>query len=136
MVTTARRAEPTKVPATADPAWVKALFLAPAVLGSFCTLVLLGRSTGVRHGLRRWLGRPADAVRGDAVRGVDAATLRGSIVGQSKRRVTALFGPPPAATSAPTVTWYYPVPAARRTAMAVSFDGDRATGVEFSQSPG
>ena len=114
-----------------DPVWVKALFLAPAVLGSFCTLVLLGQSKSVRRGLRQWLGRggPADAA-------ADLAAIRARVVGQDRRRVTALFGPPPAATSSPTVTWYYPVLAMERTAMAISFQDDRASRVEFFRSPG
>ena len=119
--------QPKPVPATTDPAWVKALFLAPAVVGSFAALVVLGQTRGVR----RWLGRR---------RGTSAAELeavRAQIVGQNKRRVTALFGVPPAATSAPTVTWYYPVVTAERTAMAVRFgDDDVAAAVDFFQAPG
>ena len=121
----------TKAARRGDPVWVKALFLAPAVLGSFCTLLLLGQSKGVRRGLWQWLGRvgPADPT-------ADLAAIRARVVGQDRRRVTALFGPPPAATSAPTVTWYYPVLAVERTAMAISFDDDRASRVEFFRSPG
>ena len=122
-----RLVSPPRLPPTADPRWVKALFLAPAVVGSFAALVVLGQTSGFRTGLRRWLGRPA---------GPDLDALRTSIVGQPKRRLTARFGPPPAAVSAPTVTWYYPVPDADRpTAMAVRFDGDAAVAVEFFHPP-
>ena len=123
---TTRPAAPGRLPAarpahTADPAWVRALFLAPAVVGSVAALLVLGRS-------RRSARRPgADA---------DLDALRQSILGQTRRRLTARFGPPPAATSAPTVTWYYAVPdATDRTAMAVTFDGDAAASVEFVRSP-
>ena len=126
MVTTERRAEP-RAPLPGDPPWLRALFLAPAVVGSFCTLVLLGQSKGVRGKVAWLLGRRSASADLDAV--------RASVLGLGRRRVTALFGPPPAATSAPTVTWYYPVPSAERTAMAVSFDGDRAVRVEFFRSP-
>jgi hypothetical protein len=112
---------------TRDPPWLKALFLAPAVVGSFAARVVLSRTRGVRAGLRRWLGREP---------GGDLDALRASVLGQGKRRVTALFGPPPAATSAPTDTWYYPVATAERTAMAISFEDDRAARVEFFRSPG
>ena len=110
---------------TADPAWVRAMFLAPAVVGSFAALVVLGQTRGVRQRVRRWLGREA----------VDLDGLRASILGQGKRRVTARFGPPPAATSAPTVTWYYPIKSREPTAMAISFDGDAAAKVEFFRPP-
>ena len=121
------RSKPTPPAATTDPAWVRALFLAPAVAGSFAALVMLGQTRGVRRRVRRWLGRD----------GADLDALRASIVGQPQRRVTARLGPPPAATSSPTVTWYYPVAAAERpTAMAISFDGEVATRVEFIRPPG
>jgi hypothetical protein len=120
----------TKVVTPGDPPWVKALFLAPAVLGSFCALVLLGQSRSVRHALRRLMGRPSPATPSGAL---DA--VRARIVGQDRRRITTLFGPPPASTSAPSVTWYYPVRAAARTAMAISFEDDTATRVEFFRSP-
>ncbi len=126
MVTTDRRAE-SRILRPADPPWVKALLLAPAVLGSLGTLILLGRSRSVRQRFARLLGRPTAAADLDAV--------RASILGLGPRRVTALYGPPPAATSAPTVTWYYRLPTAGRTAMAVSFDGDRAVRVEFFTAP-
>ena len=122
MVVADRRAE-SHAAQPGDPAWVKALFLAPAVAGSFAALVLLGQT----RSFRRWLGRRAAD---------DLEALRASIVGQGTRRVTALFGPPPAATSAPTVTWYYPVADGRRAAMAVTFEDDRAVRVEFFESPG
>ncbi len=124
MVTTERRAE-SRVRSPGDRPWF--LFLAPAVVGSFCTLVLLGRSRGVRQGVAKLLGRRTASA--------DLEAVRASIVGLNPRRVTALYGPPPAATSAPTVTWYYRLPTADRTAMAVSFNGDRAVRVEFFTSP-
>jgi len=120
----------TKVVTPGDPPWVKALFLAPAVVGSFCALVLLGQSRSVRHGLRRLIGRGAPAAPTGAL---DA--VRARIVGQDRRRIASVFGPPPASTSAPCVTWYYPVRTVERTAMAISFEDDRATRVEFFQSP-
>ena len=128
MVTTHRRAEPPTARRKGDSPWARAMLLAPAVVGSVCTLVLLGRSRGVRRTLAGWLGRTSVMA--------ELEPVRAAVVGRSKRRVTALYGPPPAATSAPTVTWYYPVAGADRLAMAVSFDGDRATRVEFFRSPG
>jgi hypothetical protein len=123
MVLTELRRARSRVSRVGDPAWVKALFIAPAVVGSFATLVLLGRSTS----FRRWLGRSTPE---------DLDAIRASLLGLGSRRITALLGPPPAATSAPAVTWYYPVAEARRTAMAISFENDRAVRVEFFQSPG
>ena len=126
---TTERVERQVIPlATTDPAWVRALFLAPAVVGSFAALVVLGQSAGLRRTVRRWFGRAEVTPHLDA--------LRASVVGQKSRRVTALFGPPPAATSSPTVTWYYPVAATPRTAMAISFQDDLATRVEFFRPPG
>ncbi len=122
VLTDLRRAE-SREARPGDPAWVKALFIAPAVVGSFAALVLLGKT----RGFHRWLGRRAAE---------DLEAVRASIVGQTANRVTALYGHPPAATSSPTVTWYYPIAQSRRTAMAVSFEDDRAVRVEFFAAPG
>lgn len=105
-----------------DPAWMRALFIAPAVVGSFAALLLLGR--------RRPTHPPVARITVDALDDV-----RTTVLGQTSRRVTALFGPPPAATSSPTQTWYYPLAEFRRTAMAISFADDRAVRVEFFTAP-
>ena len=71
--------------------------------------------------------------------------LKRAIMGSTRDMVASIFGPPPAATSrgpgAPVrdywhaTTWYYPLDRQKRTAVAISFRGDRAELVEFIAGP-
>ncbi len=68
--------------------------------------------------------------------------LRNAILGNSRGSVAAIFGPPHA-TVAPAAkdywhadTWYYPLDAHRRTAVAIRFADNVAEHVDFIAGPG
>ena len=71
--------------------------------------------------------------------------LADAILGNSKCAVASVFGPPRTAvvteptTLTPTYwdadTWYYPLPKADRLAVAIQFEDDYATGVQFLRGP-
>jgi len=74
--------------------------------------------------------------------------LAQALLGSNRRTIVAVFGPPRAAcVSGPCAagaspdfwhadTWYYPLPRAGALAMALAFDEDHASTVEFFQPPG
>ena len=109
-----------------DAPWVKALVLGPAVVGSFCALVLMNHAPAVTGGVRRLLARPKRSAADPSLE-----PLRAKVLGRSKHEVMTAFGPPPAATAGQRPTWYYPVSNTDKLAMAVSFVDDRAVAVEF-----
>lgn len=114
-------------PRHGDPAWVRALVLGPAVVGSFCVLVLLNHGPAVPGGLRRLLAW----ARAEP----SPATLRAALLGRSKQDVMARFGPPPANTGGSHPTWYYPVAGPGHVAMAVAFADDVAVAVDLIHPP-
>jgi len=63
--------------------------------------------------------------------------LRNAIVGNPRSAVLEIFGPPPAVagTSAESPTWYYPLDASLRRAIAIDFDGDIACAAQFVDAP-
>ena len=119
-----------------------ALWMA-ATLAGMVTAVLARRAPFFRSLLRK-LGTARGARRHKPSREQSLPMLAEAIVGHSKVAVASVFGPPRSATMAgpPAMgmgetsywqadTWYYPLPAAGRLALAIEFADDSAHRVEF-----
>jgi hypothetical protein len=85
--------------------------------------------------LRRLFVRPHRSAPEQAARMLSLPSLRTAILGHGKQYITDLFGPPPTKSGGPFPIWYYPLHAPEQLAMAISFVDERATSVEFFQSP-
>jgi hypothetical protein len=125
--------------------------LAPFIIGGALFLVALsgqsrlgqwlrGFFDGLDHSTRR---RLQSRVHGQML---SPARLRERILGRPKAHIAAEFGPPRTAVFASHTpvaqpafwrgdTWYYAIDPRSELAMAVSFENDQASAVEFFQAP-
>ena len=111
---------------------VRPALVGSAVVGSLFLLVILSKAPVIQNRLRRWLPR----ARLESERKPNLPALRASILGREKSRVAEVMGQPVAETGGLSATWYYPVETNEKLTMAVSFEDDRASGVEFFHPPG
>lgn len=121
-----------------------ALWMAASLAG-LVTAVLLARRPFFESLARRmgWSAGGPAIPRPDREQGL--CLLADAIVGNTKAAVAAVFGPPRSAVAAglqapaPTFwdadTWYYPLPKGERLAVAIAFEEDFATSVEFLHPP-
>jgi hypothetical protein len=105
------------------PVWM--MLLAPVVV-----MVLANVSAARRFSRGRRVSNPLEGA-GDRV----LARLRSEIVGNGKRRISSMLGPPRVQQTGTEGTWYYPVNPKDHLAIAISFDGGLARDVEYVWSP-
>lgn len=118
------------------------MVVVPAVIGSCAAVILLAKTAITSIGLERWRHRRLVRPRARSLRGPGRGTedslagLRDAIVGNGKREISSVFGPPhSAAVRGAHDTWYYPLRDRERLAMAISFNNDLAREVEFFHPP-
>jgi hypothetical protein len=114
---------------SSDITWLGALFMTPVLIGSFAAFLLMANLSPY--------GRPSPRRRGVATDDRSLAGLRDAILGSAKQQIASVFGPPYSAAARGGVgdTWYYPLRASERLAMAISFDHGTARDVEFFHAP-
>jgi hypothetical protein len=101
------------------------MLLAPAVV-----MVLAKVSAARRFARGRRFSIPPEE-SGDRM----LARLRSEIVGNGKRRIASMLGPPRVEQTGAEGTWYYPVDKKDHLAIAISFDRGLARDVEYVRSP-
>jgi len=122
-----------------------ALWMA-ATLAGMVTAILLARGPFFESLLARLGGPKASAAKPSRRQGLPM--LASAIIGSSKSAIESVLGPPrSAAVKGVAVvvypkmvfwhadTWYYPLPRNGPMAMAINFNDDLATQVEFFTSP-
>ena len=122
-----------------------ALWMAASLAG-MVTAILLARGPFFQS-LMKKVGRGKRSARKPSRR-QSLPRLAGAIIGSSKSTIESVFGPPRSAavTGVGVVvhpkmvfwqadTWYYPLPRNGPMAMAINFNEDLATQVEFFTSP-
>jgi hypothetical protein len=114
------------------------MVITPAVIGSCAAVMLLVNATGVsRWFSHRGARRRQPLRRGGRSDPRSLLGLRHAIVGNGKREIASVFGPPhSAAIIGAGDTWYYPLRPSERLAMAISFEKGTAREVEFFHAPG